>query len=714
MLDAREEVIISGLLKVAADGEAECDFIRARMCEDPEFEPYTAFKALQLKPMTSGVLTAKDITVWLTRQYYKTSLLRERDLQNLIDHYSMGEGVLRYEGFLKLVLPREDKRVRSLVMCRRSSSMLEREMGRDGGYHFIRLLEQECALYEELTLRRKRLLEYEWREDREHIAQRAFTWLQSMSSAPGVTHVSVLAVCRLLCDVKELLSINQVEQLFHRVNLSGTDMLSFAEFDKFLQSKEANAYLNELYVRNFSTMCPGCGAMVQREGGACNNVTCYYCRTTFKCNTNAQDADLLSPRAIKTISVQQNPYANDVSGGFCARSGAGSPRNVASLSPRTPRKTNNMSMMSTNVGNDTSFMSNTSSLTSPRAAATNVAGGYSTVLENENNNMFTTSYIGEDKPKSMSTYMSPPEPQSVIYAQTPKATDSFQTGELMTKRRQKINLKKVVECMCKMMDVDHLIESEKEQLWQAGVNLEAAFKFLDRYQKGYIADTDVWQVMHGSDLPCTFSGVCQLFRDLKKGDAAKLKQGQLSLAELTHVLFPKQSEEAAHVEQQMKDAEALNVLYVVRSTISCPGCGTRVQRTMEGCSSVTCSVCRTPFRCNLIGDDRDTEFRLTLTQKHKIKQYLKFAIDAAEDTERFRKMLMMDVDALSTALLDAFLLMSDDKGYISFLDFQKAILEQRNVRTKEIELLWQRFAGSQSRRLGFVDFAAQMRPFGTQ
>lgn len=127
---------------------------------------------------------------------------------------------------------------------------------------------------------------------------------------------------------------------------------------------------------------------------------------------------------------------------------------------------------------------------------------------------------------------------------------------------------------------------------------------------------------------------------------------------------------------------------------------------------MTCSVCRTPFRCNLIGDDRDTEFRLTLTQKHKLRQFLKFAIEVAEDQERFRKMLMMDVDSMSTALLDAFLLMSDDKGYISFLDFQKVILNNRNARTKDIELLWQRFAGS-SRRLGFVDFAAQLRPFGT-
>eukprot|EP00392_Amoebophrya_sp_AT5.2_P005805 g5815.t1 len=519
-----------------------------------------------------------------------------------------------------------------------------------------------------------------------------------MSSAPNLSHVSVLAVCRLLCDVKELMSIGQVEQLFHRVNTSGTDMLSYNEFEKFLSSNEANAYLNELYIRSFSTMCPGCGAMVQRDGGACNNVTCYFCRTTFKCNTNAGDADLLSPRsggAAGPMKFQLNDGREQMNRSLSR------PTTAPSLSPRTPRKTGggmmNTSVMSTAVGNDSSMMNASSLYGSPRSNATNVAGGYSTVFDAER---------------------SPPSSKrSVIYQDTAGINNSvapdsmFKTSELMTHRRQKQNFKKVSETMAKMLDCDLMLEAEKEQLWQAGVNLEAGFKFLDRYQKGYIADTDVWQIMHG-DLPVSFSGVCQFFRDCKKGDASKLKQGQLSLAELTGCLFPGQSEEAQHVDVKMGDAETLNVLYVVRSTISCPGCGSRVQRTMEGCSSVTCSVCRTPFRCNLIGDDRDTEFRLTLTQKHKIRQFLKFAIDAAEDQERFRKMLMMDVDSVSTALLDAFLVMSDDKGYISFLDFQKAILEVRNCRTKEVELLWNRFGGS-ARRLGFVEFAAQLRPFGT-
>ena len=132
---------------------------------------------------------------------------------------------------------------------------------------------------------------------------------------------------------------------------------------------------------------------------------------------------------------------------------------------------------------------------------------------------------------------------------------------------------------------------------QNQVNAEATFDFMDRYGKGYIADTDVWQTLH-AEVPVSFSQICQLFRDLKSpgGGQTKRSQGQMNLAELTQFVFPMQSEEYQHVNVDQNDNETRNVLYVVRSTVTCPGCACRVQRTFEGCSSVTCPVCHTPFR----------------------------------------------------------------------------------------------------------------------
>jgi hypothetical protein len=54
LLDQREEVIVVGILRATAEGEAEVERLRQRMCENPDFEPYTMFKALQQRPMTSG------------------------------------------------------------------------------------------------------------------------------------------------------------------------------------------------------------------------------------------------------------------------------------------------------------------------------------------------------------------------------------------------------------------------------------------------------------------------------------------------------------------------------------------------------------------------------------------------------------------------------------------------------------------------------------
>lgn len=218
---------------------------------------------------------------------------------------------LRHGRIFLEVLPKEDKQIRGLVMGRRNRALeFEPELPRDAGYLLVRLLETEANLHEELTLRKKRLLEYEWREGHEHILQRSFTWLQSQSAVPGVTNVSVLGACRLLCDLKQVMAPTDVERIFHRVNTSGTDMLSYTEWENFLCWKEANEYLSDLYVKYYTTCCPGCGAMCQREGGACNNITCSVCRTTFRCDTRAEnDCGILEVPMYGSSSGEENERA---------------------------------------------------------------------------------------------------------------------------------------------------------------------------------------------------------------------------------------------------------------------------------------------------------------------------------------------------------------------------------------------------------------------
>ena len=113
-------------------------------------------------------------------------------------------------------------------------------------------------------------------------------------------------------------------------------MLSYVEWDRFLSSAEASAYLNELYVKYFTTLCPGCGAACQRDGGACNSVTCAVCKTNFVVKTNVSEVTLVgSPRrAADAAPVPQThrPELGAPARQLQGKQGFASPRPVLGLS----------------------------------------------------------------------------------------------------------------------------------------------------------------------------------------------------------------------------------------------------------------------------------------------------------------------------------------------------------------------------------------------
>lgn len=413
--------------------------------------------------------------------------------------------------------------------------------------------------------------------------------------------------------------------------------------------------MNELYIKYFTDVCPGCGSMAQRDGGACNNVTCPHCRTTFKCMTATENTNALnlSPRYVSP------------------RARAASPR---SSSPRSPRYSPApRSKKSTAYDSPMDITQSTVAPMSPYPSSHSIRDDYSPVMGK---------------------------------------TDSSE----MKYFRQRSALRMCLDIMLQQLDLDQLLEKEKEMLWQNGVNVEAAFGFLDRYGKGYVADTDVWQLMHSesSYTNVSFAGVCTLFRDVKAKGAPK--PGALNLAELTKFLFPRQSEEWLYVEDFMNDSETKNVLYVTRATIACPGCKTRTQRTLEGCPQVDCPVCGTTFRCNLIGTDKDQEFRLSNLQKARIRDLVKTGVEVASEHERLRTILAKTAghsESLSSVLLDAFMVMSEDKGYLTFSDMKRHLMMHKALRLSDVEMLWYRFARNKP-EIGFVEFAGELRPFGSE
>jgi hypothetical protein len=69
-------------------------------------------------------------------------------------------------------------------------------------------------------------------------------------------------------------------------------------------------------------------------------------------------------------------------------------------------------------------------------------------------------------------------------------------------------------------------------------------------------------------------------------------------------------------------------------------------------------------------------------------------------------------ESLSSVLLDAFLLIAEEKGHITYQDFRRALLNEKSLRQIEIQLLWWRYSRGRG-KIGFVEFAQQLRPFGS-
>lgn len=98
---------------------------------------------------------------------------------------------------------------------------------------------------------------------------------------------------------------------------------------------------------------------------------------------------------------------------------------------------------------------------------------------------------------------------------SPKVSPSLRPSQVSNKSTDSLSM--VLDTMTNIAGTDLDMDMQKRNLQRLDVAPEAVFEYLDRYKKGYVADTDVWQVLHedGSPGPVSFTGVCALFRELK-------------------------------------------------------------------------------------------------------------------------------------------------------------------------------------------------------
>lgn len=791
LLDTKEEIALVSLLKCASDGEASVELMRQKLCECNLFEPYQAFKSLQGDSLKCQ-LNLDDLSKWLGEQPFKTVFVTDEELAQALHPFVAEEDIaLRYEGFLKMVLPRDNPMLRSLAMTRHEHGL--KDIGRDVGYNLIRLLEEEGKVHTVLMKRKRRLMDIAANSAlRQDIIFRAFRWLQSESSVPGMTHISPLALRRLLHDTIGAFTLEQVESLFRRVNVSGSGMLSYNEWENFLNTKHVDEFLSSVFLTQFTTQCPVCGVHVQRDGGACSQVTCSYCRASFSCVTNA-DGSIFDDCFLRRTTPLREAWAEGPSA---------SPRETESPlfrksypsgeSPRNDRFTRSPSVRRSLPPNSPSMSTRTSQQPfvithydegRPR---TSVRGDHSPARQSQRSappllpsglrssrgavaspSPFRSSYAETED--SMSSPRSPSPSRftlrsSVSTTATPRdvhrgslspkfkdykggVTDMFDEPQARTSVTDRMLcrpskgsefLPVVLNVMTKQIDLDDAINEEKRVLQRLELNVEAAYSLLDRYKKGYISDTDIWQLLHDEGTPGTvsFSAVCALFREHKpknSGSSASTESrkkevknlGKLTLAELVHLLCPVESDEVNYISRDMGDDEARNVLYMLRTTTPCPKCGIRTQRTIEGCPSVTCALCFTSFRCTKVEDNtgislhswhEGKKYHVSRSLRFSIQKALKNMIDLCEESERLRKSLSISAgtDTVRTMIMDSFLHLSSEKGFFDVVDVKRKMSEYGLYRSdKELDTLERRYSQGKS-RISFPDFAEQLRPHSAQ
>eukprot|EP00965_Chrysotila_dentata_P126856 4195990-Pleurochrysis_carterae.AAC.4 len=122
---------------------------------------------------------------------------------------------------------------------------------------------------------------------------------------------------------------NEVEALLFRLDLHDRGQILFADFEAMLRPGQVEVYMSEVYCREMSAACPGCGVRAQRDSACagCPSVICPVCSLKFKCFFVVDDQD--------QVAVDSNPYFSEARSPLRPRASS-RPSSRASSMPPTP------------------------------------------------------------------------------------------------------------------------------------------------------------------------------------------------------------------------------------------------------------------------------------------------------------------------------------------------------------------------------------------
>ncbi|CAE8601141.1 unnamed protein product [Polarella glacialis] len=164
-LSPQQEAAALAVLRVAAEGELVLEHSRCRLSEAREFDPQVTFRSLHgnWSVASQGWLSVHDVYAWLGSQSHSAAGMLLEEVGVVLEPFLNPHGELRYDGFLRLTLPRDPTHAgikeAALLRTARGKPEGSGSMSTEVGYQLCRLLEGERDLISRLSAQRRRLME---------------------------------------------------------------------------------------------------------------------------------------------------------------------------------------------------------------------------------------------------------------------------------------------------------------------------------------------------------------------------------------------------------------------------------------------------------------------------------------------------------------------------------------------------------------------------
>jgi len=323
------------------------------------------------------------------------------------------------------------------------------------------------------------------------------------------------------------------------------------------------------------------------------------------------------------------------------------------------------------------------------------------------------------------SWSQPPEEQSQIsLALSSPAPLHFTSPSSGT--REWRALRQTLRVMVRQSQFDASVEAAKSML-PVSCSVEDVFSELDVLRIGHVGLNDMRRLMGSYGSTLTHAAFGSLVHELQlrrksfdRGHMAMSSVPQpeyMMLRDVASLVLPLRSPALAATLEAQTDSEAKSVLYLLKNSEPCPGCGTRAQRNADaaGCPSVTCPACGTRFQCFSVASDKMDSVSLPLSSasRYQVYRLLTVALEAAEELEQDRRDLSLMLAQELHGLCDVFanLAGTRDRTGFSQNDLRRAFAIQGLPQPEgaEQELLWHRYAPRHV-TVNFMDFKSQLQP----